>query len=184
MKPHVIIIISILILLLLLSYMKRNKIIAAVTEQLTPNFTLGELMVTNQPFPNIPNEQERMNLRMLAVNVLQPVRNLLGKPIAINSAFRSQDVNRAVGGVDNSQHRKGFAADFHVPGMKLIDVYKAIAKSKIPFDQLIIEYGKHPESEKDDWIHISYNPLGGRRQLLTASWSNEAKKMIYQNMTV
>lgn len=183
MKPHVIIIISVIILLLLLSYMKRNKIIAAVTEQLTTDFTLGELLVTNQPFPNIPNKQEVLNLRMLAVNVLQPVRNLIGKPVAINSAFRSDSVNKAVGGVDNSQHRLGFAADFHVPGMKLIDVYKKIAKSNIPYDQLIIEYGKHPELETDDWIHISYNPLGGRRQLLTAS-VGPSGKMVYNKMTV
>lgn len=184
MKPYILVIIFVIVLLLLLSYMKRNKIIAAVTENLSKDFTLGELLVTSQIFPNIPNEQETLNLRMLAVNVLQPVRDLLKKPIAINSAFRSEKVNKAVGGVDNSQHRLGFAADIHVPGMKLIDVYKAIAKSKIPFDQLIIEYGKHKDSEVDDWIHISYNPKGGRKQLLTAALNPDTGKMVYNTMTV
>lgn len=173
------------IIIAIIYYMSRNKIIKTVfSEQLTKNFQLGELLVTAQPFPNIPNEKEKKNLESLAINVLQPVRDLLDKPISINSAFRSYEVNKAVGGVDNSQHRIGLAADFHVNGLSLEYVFQKIAKSKIPFDQLIIEYGKHPDTFTDDWIHISYNPNGGRRQLLTASFDEVKKKIIYNAIKV
>lgn len=179
-----IIVIIVIICLLILLYMKRNKIIASVTEKLSKNFSLGELLVTNKPFPNIPNSRETMNLRMLAVNVLQPVRDLLGLPVAVNSAFRSHEVNKAVGGVDNSQHRLGFAADIRIIGMSLEEAFKRIAKSSIPYDQLIIEYGKHPETDTDDWIHVSYNPNGGRKQLLQANYNPDTGKMVYINKTV
>lgn len=183
MRLHILIIIFVIVLLLLI-YMNRNKIIANVTQKLSTNFTLGELLVTNKPFPNIPNKQEIGNLTLLALNVLQPVRDLLKVPIAIHSAFRSHEVNKSVGGVDNSQHRLGFAADFHAVGIPLMETFRRIAKSDIPYDQLIIEYGKHPETESDDWIHISYNPKGGRKQLLTARFDSAKNKMVYSPITV
>jgi zinc D-Ala-D-Ala carboxypeptidase len=152
------------IILLIITYMKRNKIVSAVfNDQLTPNFKLGELLTTSQPFPNIPNEEEKKNLKSLAVNVLQPVRDLLGVPIGINSAFRSEKVNEAVGGVKNSQHRLGFAADIVPKGINIDEAFKKIAKSKIPYDQLIIETKKNGSR----WIHISFNPTGGRKELLS-----------------
>lgn len=75
--------------------------------QLTPNFTLEEMTVTSTGLPNVANRTERAALLALAEHVLQPLRDALGKPVYITSAFRSAAVNRAVGGVAGSQHRKG-----------------------------------------------------------------------------
>lgn len=115
---------------------------------LTKNFTLEELTHTDhREFTNEPNETERANLVRLA-NFLEQVKELLGgKPIMVNSAFRSKAVNDAVGSKDTSQHRLGCAADLRVPGMTPDQVVKAVMASDLPFDQVIREF--------DRWTHIS-----------------------------
>ena len=115
---------------------------------LTKNFTLEELTHTDhREFSNEPNESERANLVRLAV-FLEQVKELLGgKPIMVNSAFRSKAVNDAVGSKDTSQHRLGCAADLRVPGMTPDQVVKAVMASDLPFDQVIREF--------DRWTHIS-----------------------------
>jgi hypothetical protein len=70
-----------------------------------------------------------------------------GKPIMVNSAFRSKKVNDAVGSKDTSQHRIGCAADIRVPGVAPDQVVKAVIAAKLPFDQIIREF--------DRWTHIS-----------------------------
>jgi len=115
---------------------------------LTKNFTLEELTHTDhREFSNEPNESERANLIRLAV-FLEQVKELLGgKPIMVNSAFRSKAVNDAVGSKDSSQHRVGCAADLRVPSMTPDEVVKAIIASDLLFDQVIREF--------DRWTHIS-----------------------------
>ena len=115
---------------------------------LTEHFTLEELTATDhRQFDNTPNETERANLVRLA-GVLELVKVALGgKPVMVNSAFRSKQVNDAVGSKDTSQHRVGCAADIRVPGMAPDDVVKAVIAAKLPFDQLIREF--------DRWTHIS-----------------------------
>jgi len=127
--------------------------------QLTANFSLAELTVTDRNMPNVPNEAEVASLRLLAEMILQPLRDALGKPVRVNSAFRSEAVNRAVGGTATSQHRLGQAADIHVPGMTSVEVAKKIVALGLPFDQVIEEFGS--------WVHVSYGPRR-RRQQLTA----------------
>ncbi len=115
---------------------------------LTPHFTLEELTVTNhRSLDNTPNSSEINNLKRLA-EMLEEVKDLLdGKPIMVNSAFRSKAVNDAVGSKDTSQHRVGCAADIRVPGLTPDQVVKAIVGSPIEFDQIIREF--------DSWTHIS-----------------------------
>ena len=115
---------------------------------LTPNFTLEELTHTDhREFDNTPNESELNNLKRLA-EFLEKVKTVLGgKPIMVNSAFRSKQVNDAVGSKDTSQHRVGCAADIRVPGMTPDEVVKAIIASPLGFDQVIREF--------DRWTHIS-----------------------------
>jgi uncharacterized protein YcbK (DUF882 family) len=112
------------------------------------HFTLEELTHTDhREFDNTPNEQERANLGRLAT-MLERVKEVLGgKPIMINSAFRSKQVNDAVGSKDTSQHRIGCAADIRVPGMTPDEVVKAIMASNIGYDQIIREF--------NSWTHIS-----------------------------
>jgi hypothetical protein len=129
---------------------------------LTPHFTLEELTATqHREFDNTPNSSEINNLKRLA-EMLEEVKTLLdGKPIMINSAFRSKAVNDAVGSKDTSQHRVGCAADIRVPGLTPDQIVQAIKNSPIQFDQLIREF--------DSWTHVSVpnNPSGTpRKQVL------------------
>lgn len=115
---------------------------------LTQHFTLEELTVTDhRQFDNTPNDAEIANLVRLA-EFLEQVKEILGgKPIMVNSAFRSAEVNQAVGSFDKSQHRRGCAADIRVPGMTPDEVVKAIIASGLPYDQCIREF--------NSWTHIS-----------------------------
>ena len=110
---------------------------------------------------NIPNSEEIDNIEKLVVNILDPLREAYGKPIIITSGFRCEELNRAVKGVSNSQHRTGQAADIITvedtseENKKLFDLIIAL---NLPFDQLINEHNF-------DWIHVSYSPRK-RKQIL------------------
>jgi hypothetical protein len=126
---------------------------------MTEHFTLAELTATShRQFDNTPNETELANLQKLA-EFLEQVKTLLdGKPIMINSAFRSKQVNDAVGSKDTSQHRTGCAADFRVPGMTPDAVVRAIIAAGLPYDQIIREF--------DAWTHISISDKPRRQALI------------------
>jgi zinc D-Ala-D-Ala carboxypeptidase len=118
---------------------------------LTPHFTLDELTVSETAerngWDNTPTDQELENLKRLS-DMLEQIKVVLGgKPIMINSAFRSKKVNDAVGSRDTSQHRIGCAADIRVPGMTPDEVVRKVIASGIGFDQVIREF--------DRWTHIS-----------------------------
>lgn len=129
---------------------------------MTEHFSLEELTHTDhRTLDNTPNDQEKANLQRLA-EFLELVKVvLIGKPIIVNSAFRSKAVNDAVGSKDTSQHRIGCAADIRVPGMTPDAVVRAVIAAQIPFDQIIREF--------DAWTHISVPnsaALKPRRQAL------------------
>jgi hypothetical protein len=115
---------------------------------MTPHFTLAELTHTDhRELENIPNETELANIQRLA-EFLEDLKTLLGgKPIMVNSAFRSKAVNDAVGSKDTSQHRIGCAADLRVPSMTPDAVVRAIIASDLAYDQVIREF--------DRWTHVS-----------------------------
>ncbi|MCD9096177.1 D-Ala-D-Ala carboxypeptidase family metallohydrolase [Luteimonas fraxinea] len=127
--------------------------------RLTSNFSLAELTVTTTGIANIPTPSEIVHLRNLAEKILQPLRDDLRRPVLVNSAFRSERVNRAVGGTATSQHRLGQAADIRVDGMTSRALAQRIVALDLPFDQVIEEFGR--------WVHVSYGPRH-RRQELTA----------------
>ena len=116
--------------------------------QLSKHFSLEELTHTDHRLlDNTPNRDEKANLVLLA-NFLEQVKQVLGgKPILVNSAYRSKAVNDAVGSRDSSQHRTGCAADIRVPGMTPDEVVKAIVASDLAYDQVIREF--------DRWTHVS-----------------------------
>jgi len=127
--------------------------------QLSQNFTLDELTHTDhRELDNTPNDIEINNLKRLA-EFLEQVKTVLGgKPVMVNSAFRSKAVNDAVGSKDSSQHRVGCAADLRIPGMTPDVVVKAIIASDIGYDQVIREF--------DRWTHVSVptEPMGKPRK--------------------
>ena len=126
---------------------------------MTPHFTLAELTHTDhRTLDNTPNDVELGNLQRLA-EFLEQVKTVLGgKPVMVNSAFRSKAVNDAVGSKDTSQHRTGCAADIRVPGMTPDAVVRALMASTLPFDQLIREF--------DAWTHVSISTQPRRQALI------------------
>ena len=125
--------------------------------KLTENFSLEEMLASEiaarKGLDNTTNATEIANLVRTA-GLLEQVRKVVGKPIIINSGFRSKAVNDAVGSKDTSQHRIGCAADIRVPGMTPREVVDAIVKSDIPYDQVIREF--------DSWTHISVPDMPSR----------------------
>lgn len=128
-------------------------------------FTLHELTYSAtaaaRGIPNTPPPEAVSALRALADNVLDPLRRAWGRPIVVNSGYRSAPLNKAVGGVPTSQHLKGQAADITAGSTQdnraLFDLCRRLA---LPFDQLILEKG-------GQWLHISHKTTGNRHQTLT-----------------
>lgn len=132
-------------------------------------FTIQELCksdtATKRGIDNKPGLIEEANLINLVNYILDPLREAYGKPIRVNSGYRSAALNKAIGGAATSQHMSGQAADITAgsrkENQKLFDL---IQKIKLPFDQLIFEKGSVKEGP--DWVHVSFNPARDRRQIL------------------
>ena len=133
--------------------------------KISKNFTLEELTASAtakaKGIRNEPGQTDIVNLCGLVHNVLQPLRKWWGKEVKIGSGYRSLALNRAVGGVANSQHMKGEAADLCIDG----DMEKACAwfqfiKQHCEFDQLIMEHN----SKGTYWVHVSYKCDGTNRK--------------------
>ena len=123
----------------------------------TMHFTIEELFASAtakaKGIDNTPNMQQMINLVYLAAYVLEPLRMAMDEPIKIGSGFRCQKLNKAVGGVYNSQHLKGQAADLCIDG----DIAKGkrwfnYIKDHLPFDQLIWEHN----AKGTYWVHVSF----------------------------
>ena len=132
---------------------------------MTPHFTLAELTHTDhRSLDNTPNAAELANLKRLA-EFLETVKTTLGgKPVMINSAFRSKAVNDAVGSRDTSQHRQGLACDFRVPGMIPDAVVRTIIAAKLPYDQIIREFSDPVAG--GGWTHTSISDKPRRQALI------------------
>ena len=130
--------------------------------KLTSNFSLEELSHTDhREFDNTPPADVIENLKRLAM-ILEQVRSLFnGSPVMVNSAYRSLEVNRAVGSSDGSQHRLGCATDIRIPSQTPDMVVKTIMAANLPYDQLLREF--------DAWVHISVptnEAVAPRKQVL------------------
>ena len=132
--------------------------------KLSDHFTLNEFTYSDtaraQGIDNsLPSDAVLMNLKALCHNVLEPLRLRYGKPIRISSGYRCPKLNKAVGGVASSQHVFGQAADLNVGSREEnARLFELIQDMKLPFDQLIDEYGMA-------WVHVSYSPRK-RRQVI------------------
>ena len=134
--------------------------------QLTKHFTLEELCASAtakaRGIQNKPNAQQIISLVYLAAYVLEPLREAMHEPIPISSGFRCEQLNRAVGGVSNSQHMRGQAADLCIGGdMKKGRKWFDYIKTHLNFDQLIWEHS----SNGTYWVHVSFvHPDFGRNR--------------------
>ena len=124
---------------------------------------------------NVPNEDQLSNMKLLAEKVFQPLREWVGKPIKINSFFRSPELNTAIGGSGKSQHCKGQAIDIDDTFGKATnaEMYNWI-KENLDFDQMIWEFG---DDDNPNWVHVSYvSPEKNRNRCLKAYKENKKTK--------
>jgi hypothetical protein len=144
---------------------------------ITPHFSLEELTVTQQTgpdgkiLPNVPNATQLKYLTKLATLALEPIRMMWACPVKVNSAFRCEAVEIKVSGKAYGQHMLGQAADIVPMGsLPLKRAYELIWKSKIPYDQLLLE-----NVSSSVWIHISVAPddrTPRRQALMTPNAKN------------
>jgi hypothetical protein len=150
-----------------------------LTIQLTDNFQLWELVKSDtadrKNIDNTPTPREIEHLRKLCKQILQPARDALGA-MKITSGFRSEDLNRFVGGVSNSDHRQGYAADI-IPVNAGTRAFAEWVAKNCEFDQIILEFGT---SENPNWIHVSAAPRNRKIVLRATSGRDET---IYTNIT-
>ena len=119
--------------------------------QLSQHFQLSEFCNWKKYPQNIPTIQNVANMAYGCRNLLEPAREAIGCPIIINSGFRNADVNRRVGGVKNSQHLQGQAADIRPKDPQLFQRLVTFLKACEYTDQLLTGPG---------WLHISWRPFG------------------------
>lgn len=129
---------------------------------LTPHFTLAEMtasqVASREGIDNEPDSQTIANL-VETCRSLEGVRSLVERPILITSGYRSERLNRRIGGSRSSAHMKGLAADIIAVSLTPRDLARRIMDSDLSFDQLIFEY--------DAWVHLSLAEGRQRREVLT-----------------
>lgn len=127
-------------------------------------FTIEELTRSDtakvKGIENTPTQEAKEKLVTLIENVLNPLREMYGKPITVNSGYRCPKLNAAVGGAKNSQHMRGEAADITAGSKEENRKLFELIRDNLPFDQLI--------NESDySWVHVSYvSPEKNRKQTL------------------
>lgn len=135
-------------------------------EEFTTSQTAARHGLDNTPTPEV-----EASIRALVEHILDPLREKVDRPIVVSSGYRSPKVNAIVSKAKNSQHMKGEAADILIPGLTVEHVVLLIQQMKLPFDQLINEFGA--------WTHVSYVP-NGRREVLKATATN--KGTVYERL--
>ena len=151
--------------------------------KLSKNLSLAEVTKSTTAkrlgINNTPDEWTTENLRQVAVNIFQPLRNAFGCPIYVSSGYRSPELNTAIGGSVRSQHVEGRALDLDA------DVYGGCTNSQIfnwikenlEFDQLIWEFG---DDDNPDWVHVSYVYDGVNRKRCLKACRDDKGKTYYE----
>ena len=157
--------------------------------RISKNFTLAELTKSNTAkrfgISNMPDKIGIHKLRLLATELLQPIRDRLSAPLRITSGYRSESHNKAIGGSNKSQHTKCEAVDLQFVKRGKMDnmkIFECLINSAIEFDQCILEFGgatADKDSDNPDWIHLSWKIKGNRRQILVA-YKDENNKTKYR----
>lgn len=143
--------------------------------QLSKNLSLAEMIISaeakRKSISNAPIEQHVANMKKLALNIFQPIRDHFNAPIHVSSGYRSAELNKAIKGAATSQHCSGEAMDIDMDGSNITNaqIFNWI-KDNLVFDQLIWEFGT---DKNPDWVHVSYESTGKqRKQILKAIKKN------------
>jgi len=139
--------------------------------QLSKHLSLAEVVrsetAKRKGISNMPTDAHIANFKLLAEKVFEPIRTHFGKPIHISSGYRSEALNKAIGGSLTSQHCSGEAIDIDMDGTAVTNaqIFNFI-KDNLNFDQMIWEFGT---DTNPDWVHVSYESTGKqRKQILKA----------------
>lgn len=150
--------------------------------QLSKNLSLREAIKSNTAtrlgIKNLPEEWEIDNLRAVAENIFQPIRDHFGVPIGVSSGYRSKELNKAIGGSKYSQHMIGEALDIDA------DIYGRVTNADIfnfvrenlDWDQMIWEFG---DDDQPDWVHISYKSPGLNRLQIKRARRDSNNRIYY-----
>ena len=132
-----------------------------ISKHISYKEAVGSNYAKQKGISNKPNEEQVENMKLLAKEVFEPLREWGDAPIKVNSMFRSLELNTALKGSKTSSHMKGEAMDITSMGGKSnLEMFHYI-KDNLEFDQLILEFGKEPK-----WLHVSYSPVKNRKQVL------------------
>jgi len=150
--------------------------------KLSKNLTLKEAIKSNtatrKGIDNTPDQWAINNLKAVAENIFQPMRDHFGVPIGVSSGFRGKDLNKAIGGSKYSQHMIGEALDLDA------DMYGKVTnaeifnyvKNNLEWDQMIWEFGN---DEEPNWVHISYKDDGPNRKQIKRARRDEKGRTYY-----
>tara|TARA_B100000212_G_scaffold173162_1_gene130240 strand:- start:55 stop:537 length:483 start_codon:yes stop_codon:yes gene_type:complete len=150
--------------------------------KLSENFSLEELIRSSTAMrigiDNIPNDEHLKNLQVVVDEIAQPLRDHFGKPVRINSGYRSPALNDAIGGSKKSQHSKGEALDLEIDGVSNLEVADWITDN-CDYDQVILEFYNPAEGPNSGWVHASCkaNLSENRERNLIAL--KDGKKTVY-----
>ncbi len=154
------------------AYVENHKSLTNVKQvsaglRLSEHFVLSEFTRSGTAIrlrvPNVPSEGDVARLKALCCNVLEPLRRRFGV-LRVTSGYRSERLNRLVGGVATSQHCRGEAADIHVSSLEVAQKMCEYAREHLDFDQLILESVRKTGAR---WLHISYRAGANRHELFT-----------------
>ena len=150
---------------------------------LSKNLSLSEMTKSTtakrRGIDNSPTEEHIENMKVLAENIFQPIREHFGVPFSISSGYRSEALNKAIGGSKTSQHSKGLAIDIDRdynfdPNNAQVFHY---IKDHLNFDQLIWEFGTE---ENPSWVHVSYTTTETQRGQILVAYKDDNNKTKYK----
>ena len=154
-------------------------------ENISKHITYAEAIHSNTAkrkcIDNTPNPTQVENMKILAEKVFEPLRECVGRPIKVNSFFRSAELNEAIGGSKTSQHCKGQAIDVDdvYGGKTNAEMYTWI-KENLNFDQMIWEFGT---DMNPNWVHISYVSEEDNRNRCLKAYKDEYNKTKYKTIS-
>jgi zinc D-Ala-D-Ala carboxypeptidase len=148
--------------------------------KLSDNFRLSELTKSNTALrlgiDNTPSQEEIDRLEYLCLRVLQPVRNYYNRSVIVSSGFRCLQLNQELKSGNRSQHVRGEAADFEIPGLDNYEV-ACWVRDNLEYDQLILEF--YDGSPSSGWIHVSIKEEGNNRmECLTINKGNIKRGLV------
>jgi len=151
-----------------------------ISEHISKKEATFSATASRKGIDNIPGEYELQNMELIAVKVFEPLRKAVNGPIKINSFFRSEKLNKAIGGSSRSQHCQGRAMDLDdtYGYMSNKDMYNYI-KNNLDFDQMIWEFGT---DQNPDWVHVSYVDGDSNRRRCLKAYKDDNNKTCYKEI--